>query len=57
MELVQVSLPPDEFPHIVKSARDMSEIWLSNPDRWWRNTEDLIVFGLERLLERSRSTG
>jgi TetR/AcrR family tetracycline transcriptional repressor len=55
VEMVQMSLSPDEFPHIVKSAREMSEIWLSNPDRWWQDTEDLIVFGLERLLERSRA--
>jgi AcrR family transcriptional regulator len=55
VELVQLSLPPDEFPHIVKSAHEMSEIWLSNPDRWWRDTEDLIVFGLERILEKSRA--
>jgi hypothetical protein len=27
---------------------------LSNPDRWWRDTVDLIIFGLERILERSR---
>lgn len=55
MELVQLSLPRDQFPNLVDSAADMSDIWLSNPDRWWRDTEDLIVFGLERLLERSRA--
>ena len=61
VELVQLSLPPDEFPNIVKSARDMADIWLRNPDHWWRDTVDLIVFGLERMLERSgarsRSSG
>lgn len=55
VELVQLSLPPDEFPNIVESAGDMAEIWLSNPDRWWRHTVDLIVFGLERMLERSQA--
>jgi AcrR family transcriptional regulator len=55
VELVQMSLPPEEFPNIVSSARDMAHVWLSNPDRWWRETADLIVFGLERLLERSRT--
>jgi AcrR family transcriptional regulator len=56
VEQAQLSLPPDRFPNIVKSAREMSEVWLTNPDRWWRDTMDLIVFGLERMLERSRSS-
>jgi TetR/AcrR family tetracycline transcriptional repressor len=55
MELAQLSLPQDEFPNIVESARDMADVWLSNPDRWWRDTVDLIVFGLEKMLERRRS--
>jgi AcrR family transcriptional regulator len=50
--LSQLSLPRDEFPNLVESAEDMAEVWLSDPDRWWRNTVDLIVFGLERILER-----
>jgi AcrR family transcriptional regulator len=54
VELVQLSLPPEEFPSIVESARDMADVWLSNPDRWWRDTVDLIVFGLETMLERRR---
>jgi TetR/AcrR family tetracycline transcriptional repressor len=54
VELAQLSLPPDEFPNIVASARDMADVWLSNPDRWWRDTVDLIVFGLETMLERRR---
>lgn len=52
--LVQMSLPRDEFPNLVESAEDTAEVWLSNPDRWWRSTVDLITFGLERMLERSR---
>lgn len=55
MELVQLSLPPDEFPNIVASAKDMPDVWLSNPDRWWREMVDLIVFGLEAMLKRSRA--
>jgi TetR/AcrR family transcriptional regulator, tetracycline repressor protein len=54
VELAQLSLPPDEFPNIVESAGDMADVWLSNPDRWWRDTVDLIVFGLETMLERRR---
>jgi len=52
VELAQLSLPQDEFPNIVESARDMADVWLSNPDRWWRDIVDLIVFGLETMLER-----
>jgi TetR/AcrR family transcriptional regulator, tetracycline repressor protein len=54
LALAQLSLPPDDFPNLVASAEDTAEIWLSDPDRWWRNTVDLIVFGLERMLERGR---
>jgi TetR/AcrR family tetracycline transcriptional repressor len=52
--LVQLSLPRDEFPNLVESAEDTAEVWLSDPDRWWRNTVDLITFGLERMLEGIR---
>ncbi|MDQ6921231.1 MAG: TetR family transcriptional regulator [Candidatus Dormibacteraeota bacterium] len=54
VELVQLSLPPEEFPNIVESAGDMADVWLSNPDRWWHDTVDLLVFGLETMLERRR---
>jgi len=52
--LVLVSLPRDEFPNLVESAEDTAEVWLTDPNEWWRNTVDLIIFGLERMLERSR---
>ncbi len=52
--LAQLSLPRDEFPNLVESAEDTAEVWLSDPSRWWQNTVDLIMFGLERMLERSR---
>lgn len=52
--LTQMSLPRDEFPNLVESAEDTAEVWLTDPGRWWGNTVDLIVFGLERMLERSR---
>jgi TetR/AcrR family tetracycline transcriptional repressor len=52
--LAQLSLPRDEFPNLIESAEDTADVWLSDPDRWWRNTVDLIVFGLERILDRSR---
>jgi TetR/AcrR family tetracycline transcriptional repressor len=52
--LAQLSLPRDEFPNLVESAEDTAEVWLTDPNHWWRNTSDLIMFGLERMLERSR---
>lgn len=55
VELAQLSLPPDEFPNLVESATDMADVWLSDPDRWWRDTVDLLVFGLEGMLARSGS--
>ena len=52
-----LSLPRDEFPNLVDGAEDTAEIWLTDPDHWWGNTVDLIVFGLERMLERTRDAG
>jgi TetR/AcrR family transcriptional regulator, tetracycline repressor protein len=59
MELNQLSLPSDEYPNLVEGAADLAEVWLSDPDRWWRETVDLVTFGLERMLELSgaKSTG
>jgi AcrR family transcriptional regulator len=54
--LAQLSLPRDEFPNLVESAEDTAEVWLSDPHRWWGHTVDLIMFGLERMLERSSGT-
>jgi TetR/AcrR family transcriptional regulator, tetracycline repressor protein len=51
--LSQLSLPRDEFPSLVASADDTAEVWLTDPNRWWGHTVDLITFGLERMLERS----
>jgi len=53
-ELSLMSLPRDDFPEMVGGAHDMADVWLSNPDRWWRDTTDLVVFGLETMLERRR---
>ena len=52
--LAQLSLPRDEFPNLVESAEDTAEVWLTDPNAWWGDTVDLITFGLERMLERSR---
>ena len=56
VELTQLSLPADEFPNLVASAGDLAGVWISDPDRWWRETVDLLVFGLERMLERSQGS-
>ena len=53
-ELSLMSLPRDDFPDMVEGAHDMADVWLSNPNRWWRDTTDLVVFGLEAMLERRR---
>jgi AcrR family transcriptional regulator len=55
VELAQLSLSRDRFPHSVDSAREIADVWLTDPNSWWRDTVDLIVFGLEGLLERSRT--
>jgi hypothetical protein len=52
VELSLMSLPRQEFPNIVESAADMANVWLSDPDNWWRETVDLIVFGLEAILQK-----
>ena len=52
--LAQLSLPRDEFPNLIESAADTAEVWLTDPNHWWGETVDLITFGLERMLERSR---
>jgi TetR/AcrR family tetracycline transcriptional repressor len=54
--LTQMSLPRDAFPNLVESAEDTAEVWLTDPNHWWRKTVDLITFGLERMLERSRDS-
>jgi TetR/AcrR family tetracycline transcriptional repressor len=54
--LAQMSLPRDQFPNLVESAEDTAEVWLTDPNDWWGNTVDLITFGLERMLERSRDS-
>jgi hypothetical protein len=41
-----MSLRRDWFPHRVTSASEFA-------DAWWDETVDLIVFGLERMPERS----
>jgi AcrR family transcriptional regulator len=53
--LTQLSLSRDEFPNLVASADDTADIWLMDPGHWWPDAVDLIIFGLERRLERDHS--
>ena len=52
VELTLLSLPRDRFPHSNESAGEIAEVWMSDPDQWWSDTVDLIIFGLEKMLER-----
>jgi TetR/AcrR family tetracycline transcriptional repressor len=54
MELSALSLPRDRFPRTVASARELVEVWLGDPDLWWQQAVDLIVLGLERMLQERR---
>jgi AcrR family transcriptional regulator len=55
--LTLLGLPRDQFSNLVDSAEDAAEVWLTDPRAWWQNTVDLMVFGLERMLERSGESG
>src|SRR6202048_851880 len=53
-ELGLLSLNPDQFPHTVAGAPEIADAWASDPDRWWPDTVDLLVFGLEAMLRKKR---
>jgi hypothetical protein len=53
-ELGLLSLDPDQFPTTVASAPELANVWASDPDRWWPDTVDLLVFGLEAMLRKER---
>ena len=53
-ELGLLSLQRDQFPNTVATARGLADVWASDPDRWWPDTVDLIVFGLEAMLRKGR---
>jgi hypothetical protein len=38
----------------VATARELSDVWASDPDRGWPDTVDLLVFGLEAMLRKGR---
>ncbi len=53
-ELGLLSLQRDQFPNTVATARGLADVWASDPDRWWPDTVDLLVFGLEAILRKGR---
>jgi AcrR family transcriptional regulator len=53
-ELGLLSLHRDQFPNTVATARELADVWASDPDRWWPDTVDLLVFGLEAMLRKGR---
>jgi TetR/AcrR family tetracycline transcriptional repressor len=53
-ELGLLSLHGDQFPTSVATARELADMWASDPDRWWLDTVDLLVFGLEAMLQKGR---
>lgn len=53
-ELGLLSLQRDEFPNTLATAGELADVWASEPDRWWPDTVDLLVFGLEAMLRKER---
>ncbi len=53
-ELGLLSLHGDQFPNTLAIARELADAWASDPDRWWPDTVDLLVFGLEAMLQKGR---
>jgi AcrR family transcriptional regulator len=53
-ELGLLSLDSDQFPNTVADARVLADVWAGGPDRWWPDTVDLLVFGLEAMVQKGR---
>jgi TetR/AcrR family tetracycline transcriptional repressor len=53
-ELGLLSLHRDQFPNTAATARELADVWASDPDRWWQDTVDLLVFGLEAMQRKGR---
>lgn len=49
-----MSLQRDQFPNTLATAGELAEAWAGDPDRWWPDTVDLLVFGLEAMLQKER---
>jgi TetR/AcrR family transcriptional regulator, tetracycline repressor protein len=53
-ELALLSLDREQFPNTAATTRGLADVWGSDPDRWWPDTVDLLVFGLEAILRKGR---
>jgi TetR/AcrR family tetracycline transcriptional repressor len=53
-ELALLGLDREQFPNTAATARGLADVWGSDPDRWWPDTVDLLVFGLEAMLRKGR---
>ena len=53
-ELGLLSLHEDQFPNTLATARELADAWAHDPDRWWPDTVDLLVSGLEAMLQKGR---
>jgi TetR/AcrR family transcriptional regulator, tetracycline repressor protein len=53
-ELGLLSLHRDQFSNTVATARELADVWASDPERGWPDTVDLLVFGLEAMLQKGR---
>ncbi len=53
-ELGLLSLGGDQFPNTLATTRELADVWASDSDRWWPDTVDLLVFGLEAMLQKGR---
>jgi TetR/AcrR family tetracycline transcriptional repressor len=56
-ELGLLALHRDQFPNTMATARELADVWSSDPDRSWPDTVDLLVFGLEAMLRKGRRKG
>ena len=53
-EVVLLSLPPTDYPHVVDSARELVDAQFCEPQQLLREVVDLMVSGAETMLERKR---
>ena len=53
-ELGLLSLQRDQFPNTLATTGELADAWAGDPDRWWPDTVDLLVFGLEAMLRKER---
>ncbi|HVS47848.1 MAG TPA: TetR family transcriptional regulator [Candidatus Dormibacteraeota bacterium] len=53
-ELGLLSLHRDQFPNTLATARELADVWASDPHHSWPDTVDLLVSGLEAMLRKGR---